>query len=150
MWHNGRVMDLQKFLSHLLLVVMITTQTLSSVFAEEGAVLHTLEELPSSRSLQQEISDSVMPVIQHEEYIPEEASPDSIISLIAAKKEFDDQQMQKRETLISLPSLSSILDQGSVFWEINVTDIFASSGKLISQDGSHFSQKKESFPEKSQ
>lgn len=93
----------RNFLSHLLLVTVIVTQLSPYSFAEDGAILHSLDELPSSQ-IEEKTS------ITYTEKEQEEA-----ITLLAAKSEYEKTQNTPSPS-INLPSLSALLEQNALLW----------------------------------
>lgn len=91
----------QKFLSHLLFITIITTQFSPYSFADNGAIFHSLDELPSTQ-----IEEKITTISLKDEPVED-------ITLLAEKREYD---ANKTISNITLPSLSNLLEQNSILW----------------------------------
>lgn len=119
LWYDTEVNILQKFLSHLLIVIILATQVFSPLFAEEDFAVHSLDELPSS----QIGTDDTPSAIQSEEKtLKYEASPvnEDVMTLIAAKQSFEAEQ---KKAIIEVPSIASLLEQNTSLWGMSQSSI---------------------------
>lgn len=133
LWYDTEVNILQKFLSHLLIVIILATQVFSPLFAEEDFAVHSLDELPSSQIDTEDTPSSIQSEGKALQY---EASPvnEDVMTLIAAKQSFEAEQ---KKAFIEVPSITSLLEQNTSLWgmtQSSIADSFLSPIKEIATE----------------
>lgn len=101
------------------LIVLFLFQNSFFVFAEEGVLLHSLEELPSFQQeveISEDFPEPEESIFSHQEVLPD----DDLESLIAAKQAFE---IEQKKTLLEMPSLSTILDSNTLLWGLGQTTL---------------------------